>query len=167
MENTSIPITTPNPGPMFVPIFRCEDTNSSNDIHIPSYQTCGSSCMDVHAAIDTPIIIKPHQRVLIPTGFSYEIPRNYEIQVRSRSGIAYKNGIIVFNSPGTIDEDYTGELKVLLINFSEDDFNVNRGDRIAQIVFNPVTKVILNLEPLRKKIKTNRGDGGFGSTGTK
>ena len=130
---------------------------------IPQYATEGSAGMDIQAAIDTPIILKPRERVLIPAGFKVEIPINYEIQVRPRSGLAIKHGISVLNSPGTIDSDYRGEIGVILINHGEINFKINPFDRIAQIVVTQIikAKIIKN----NNLSDTQRGSGGFGSTG--
>ena len=130
---------------------------------IPKYATQGSAGMDIQAAIDKPIILKPGERILIPTGFKVEIPTNFEIQVRPRSGLAIKHGISVLNSPGTIDSDYRGEIGVILINHGDTDFKINPFDRIAQIVVTQIIKVnIIKNDDLSK---TQRGSGGFGSTG--
>lgn len=129
----------------------------------PAYETPGSAGMDIRANLDSPIRIKPMERSLVPTGLFLEIPDGFEAQVRSRSGLAFKHGITCLNSPGTIDSDYRGEIKVLLMNFGGDDFEVNNNDRIAQMIFAPVTRAefisVQNLE------KSKRGDGGFGHTG--
>jgi dUTP pyrophosphatase len=128
---------------------------------IPKYQTSESAGFDLHSMID--ITLKPMQRALIPTGLAFEIENGYEVQIRPRSGLAYKHGITVLNSPGTIDSDYRGEIKVLLINLSNEDFKINTGDRIAQAVVAPVTKAeIIQTDSLSQ---TTRGEGGFGSTG--
>ena len=130
---------------------------------IPKYATQGSAGMDIQAAIDKPIIVKPGKRILIPTGFKVEIPENFEIQVRPRSGLAIKHGISVLNSPGTIDSDYRGEIGVILINHGDTDFKIYPFDRIAQIVVTQIIKVnIIKNDDLSK---TQRGSGGFGSTG--
>ena len=130
---------------------------------IPKYATQGSAGMDIQAAIDKPIIVKPGERILIPTGFKVEIPENFEIQVRPRSGLAIKHGISVLNSPGTIDSDYRGEIGVILINHGDTDFKINPFDRIAQIVVTQIIKVnIIKNDDLSK---TQRDSGGFGSTG--
>lgn len=130
---------------------------------IPKYATQGSAGMDIQAAIDKPIIVKPGERILIPTGFKVEIPENFEIQVRPRSGLAIKHGISILNSPGTIDSDYRGEIGVILINHGDIDFKINPFDRIAQIVVTQIIKVnIIKNDDLSK---TQRGSGGFGSTG--
>lgn len=130
---------------------------------IPKYATQGSAGMDIQAAIDKPIIVKPGERILIPTGFKVEIPENFEIQVRPRSGLAIKHGISVLNSPGTIDSDYRGEIGVILINHGDTDFKIYPFDRIAQIVVTQIIKVnIIKNDDLSK---TQRGSGGFGSTG--
>ena len=129
----------------------------------PEYKTFQSSGLDVQANIEEIITIIPNDRVLIPTGLFFEIPDDYEIQVRPRSGLAFKNGITVLNTPGTIDSDYKGELKVILINHSVNPFTVNPGDRVAQIVLQHVPKIQWdNIEYLTE---TTRGSGGFGSTG--
>lgn len=135
------------------------------DIPLPSYSTEGSSGMDLRAAIEKEIIIKPYETVLIPTNLSVEIPAGYEGQVRPRSGLAAKNFVTVLNTPGTIDSDYRGEIKVILTNFGKQNFVVNRGDRIAQFVITKVEKVeIVEVEELNS---TKRNDGGFGHTGIK
>ena len=131
--------------------------------NIPKYATEGSAGMDIQAAIDSPIIVKPRERVLIPAGFKVEIPINYEIQVRPRSGLAIKHGISVLNSPGTIDSDYRGEIGVILINHGDTNYQINPFDRIAQIVVTQIIKVkIIKKNNLSN---TQRGSGGFGSTG--
>ena len=132
---------------------------------IPKYATQGSAGMDIQAAIDKPIIVKPGERILIPTGFKVEIPENFEIQVRPRSGLAIKHGISVLNSPGTIDSDYRGEIGVILVNISNENFVVEDGERVAQLVIakHEVAEWI-NVEDLSE---TKRGSGWFGSTGVK
>ena len=129
----------------------------------PSYQSTGSAGMDVRAHLDGSTVIKPGRIALIPTGLYLEIPSGYEVQVRSRSGLALKNGIMVLNSPGTIDSDYRGEVKVILINLSDEDFVINNNDRIAQLVLTRYEKAeLVRCEELSD---TERGSGGFGSTG--
>ncbi|MCX7769518.1 MAG: dUTP diphosphatase [Proteobacteria bacterium] len=135
----------------------------SFDLPLPSYQTDGSSGMDLYAAIEESIIIRPLERVIIPTGLAIELPKGFEAQIRPRSGLALKNGITILNSPGTIDEDYRGEIKIILINLGQEDFQVNRGDRIAQMVFSKVSRV--ELFEVSFLNDTNRNDGGFGHTG--
>ena len=132
---------------------------------VPQYKTQGAAGADVSAFLDSSIIIKPFERALIPTGLFFEIPVGYEIQVRPRSGLAAKNGVTVLNTPGTIDSDYRGEVKVILINLGKEDFVVNNGDRIAQIIVAPVT--IGNFIKSETLSETERGEGGFGSTGKK
>ena len=127
------------------------------------YATEFSSGIDLIAAIDREIILKKSQRILVPTGISIEMPHGYEAQIRSRSGLAWKNGIMVLNSPGTIDNDYRGEIKVILINFGEEDFIIEPKMRIAQMIFATFTQAKLIEEDELKN--TNRSDGGFGSTG--
>ena len=132
---------------------------------LPEYKTSGSSGMDVRADIKNPITLKPLERKLVKTGLFVEIPLGYEMQVRPRSGLAFKKGITVLNSPGTIDSDYRGEIGVLLVNLSTEEFVVEDGERVAQLVLasNQQTqwKEVLQLD------ESNRGQGGFGSTGTK
>ena len=137
----------------------------SKNINLPKYETEGSSGMDLAADITSTINIKPGESSIIPTGISVSIPVNYEIQIRPRSGLAAKNQISVLNTPGTIDADYRGEIKVILINLGNKTFKVEKGLRIAQMVLCPIEKAkIKEVEDLGK---TNRGSGGFGSTGTK
>lgn len=133
---------------------------------IPEYKTSGASGMDVMAFLKSPVTLKPGERMLIPTGLYFDLPEGVEFQVRPRSGLAIKNGITVLNSPGTIDADYTGELKVILINLGQEDFTINSGDRIAQIVAAKVEKIVFEGIDEITKI-TERGDGGFGHTGIK
>jgi dUTP pyrophosphatase len=137
--------------------------NSTNSL--PEYATEGSSGMDVRANIEKVIVLKPLERILVPTGLFVEIPLGYEAQMRPRSGLAIKQGITCLNSPGTIDADYRGELKVILINLSNEAQTIEHGDRIAQMVFAKVEKVQLNL--VQQLNDTIRGEGGFGHTGKK
>tara|TARA_B100001123_G_C15135791_1_gene957316 strand:- start:273 stop:710 length:438 start_codon:yes stop_codon:yes gene_type:complete len=130
---------------------------------LPSYKTYGSSGMDLMACIDEPVTIKPNESKLIPTGISIAIPKNTEVQIRPRSGLAAKYGISVLNTPGTIDSDYRGEIKVILFNHGKKEFLVNNGDRIAQMVLMPVLKA--EFEEVIDLPETIRGSGGFGSTG--
>ena len=134
-----------------------------NDIPLPAYATDGSSGMDLHAAVVGDMRMKPDETALIPTGFYIEVPAGYEAQVRPRSGLAIKQSIGVLNSPGTIDSDYRGEVKVILTNFGKEDFIVRRGDRIAQLVIAPVVRAKwVEVSDLQQ---TARGSGGFGHTG--
>ncbi|MDR2865112.1 MAG: dUTP diphosphatase [Spirochaetaceae bacterium] len=130
---------------------------------IPSYQSAGSAGMDIHACLKKALVLESGERILVPTGLSFEIPEGFEGQIRSRSGLALKNGISVLNSPGTIDSDYRGELSVILINLSQNPEIIHNGDRIAQIVFAPVSRAFL--EETETLSPTKRGEGGFGSTG--
>ncbi len=135
----------------------------SKNIPLPKYATEGSSGMDLAANIDKKIVIEPGKTVIIPTGLTIAIPKNFEIQIRPRSGLAAKNQISVLNTPGTIDADYRGELKVILINLGDKNFVIERGLRIAQMVLCPIVKATLKeVETLQI---TERGSGGFGSTG--
>ena len=142
--------------------------NESNNPD-PEYATAGSSGFDLRANLDSPITIPPHGVRIIPTGLYFEIPENFEIQVRPRSGLAAKNSVTVLNTPGTVDADYRGEVKVILINHSEVGFFVNHGDRIAQAVVAAVTaKNFIKLTKVNNiNEDTERGSGGFGSTGIK
>ena len=135
----------------------------SSDVKLPSYKTSGASGMDLMAFIKSPIKIKPKTSFLIPTGLSLAFSKDYEVQIRPRSGLAAKNNMSVLNTPGTIDSDYRGEIKVILYNHGNNDFVVNNGDRIAQIILVPVIK--MELEETNNLPKTIRGEGGFGSTG--
>jgi len=138
---------------------------NSEKVLIPKYETPGSSGMDICAFIEENIEIKPMERKIVPTGFSLFIPDGFEIQIRPRSGLASKKGITVLNTPGTIDSDYRGEIKVILINTGNEPFVVENGLRIAQMIFAPVAKS--EFEEVNELPKTSRGSGGFGSTGTK
>lgn len=130
---------------------------------LPNYETIHSAGMDLRANIDDEIIISPLQRVLIPTGLYIELPQGYEAQIRPRSGLAFKHGITVLNSPGTIDADYRGEIKILLINLSNDNFTIKDGERIAQMI---VSKhEVVEWTPVERLSDTDRGDGGYGHTG--
>ncbi|MAQ31196.1 MAG: dUTP diphosphatase [Flavobacteriales bacterium] len=131
----------------------------------PSYKTHGSSGLDIRANIENSINLRSMERAVIPTGIYLDIPENTEAQIRPRSGLALKSGITVLNTPGTIDSDYRGEVAVILINLSKEVFIINDGDRIAQMVFSKVEKI--NWREKKILTKTERGSGGFGSTGTK
>ena len=132
-------------------------------VKLPEYKTDGSSGMDLMAFVESPIKLSPNSLKLIPTGLSVAIPENLEIQIRPRSGLAAKSNISVLNTPGTIDSDYRGELKIILFNHGNKDFIVNNNDRIAQMVLTPVIK--MELEEVDQLPETIRGTGGFGSTG--
>ena len=132
-------------------------------VELPSYKTKGASGMDLKAFIKKPVNVKPKTSSIIPTGFSVAFPEEYEIQIRPRSGLAAKNNISVLNTPGTIDSDYRGEIRVILFNHGTDNFIVNNGDRIAQMILSPVIK--MELEEINDLPETLRGEGGFGSTG--
>lgn len=130
---------------------------------LPKYQTSGSAGMDVRAFLEEPIVLKPLERKLIPTGLFFEIPQGFEMQVRPRSGLAYKKGVTVLNSPGTIDADYRGEVGVLLVNLSKEEFTVESGERIAQLII--AKHEAPELIEVNELTDTERGAGGFGSTG--
>tara|TARA_B100000767_G_scaffold63711_1_gene59794 strand:- start:518 stop:955 length:438 start_codon:yes stop_codon:yes gene_type:complete len=135
----------------------------SPEVELPSYKTSGASGMDLMAFIKSAITIKPKTSVLVPTGLSMAFSDNYEVQIRPRSGLAAKNNISVLNTPGTIDSDYRGEIKVIIYNHGDKDFIINNKDRIAQMILNPVIK--MELEETNNLPETIRGQGGFGSTG--
>ena len=135
----------------------------SSNVKLPSYKTSGASGMDLMAYIKSPITIKPKTSELISTGLSVAFSEEYEIQIRPRSGLAAKNNISVLNTPGTIDSDYRGELKVIIYNHGNQDFIVNNNDRIAQMILTPVIK--MELQETNELPKSVRGEGGFGSTG--
>ena len=137
----------------------------SPKVTMPQYKTIGSSGMDIAAFLDNEILIKPSEKKIIPTGIKLKIPKGYEVQIRPRSGLAANNDITVLNTPGTIDSDYRGEIKVIIYNHSNIDFKIKNGDRIAQMVLTPVTKI--QFEETNDLPETVRGEGGFGSTGKK
>lgn len=145
-----------------VPIRRLEH---NPDLPLPAYETAQAAGMDLRAAVpeDAPLILRPGSRHAVPTGLAFALPEGFEAQVRPRSGLAAKHGVTCLNTPGTIDADYRGEVKVILVNLGEEDFTIRRGDRIAQLVIAPVVQArwteVANLD------ETARGDGGFGSTG--
>jgi dUTP pyrophosphatase len=136
---------------------------SSNSL--PEYATAGAAGMDLRAYLDAPFVLKPMARALIPTGIFIQLPHGYEAQIRPRSGLAIKYGITLLNTPGTIDEDYTGEIKIILINLSDTDFVIESGERIAQMVIARYEKA--EWEQVEVLDSTERGSGGFGSTGKK
>lgn len=138
--------------------------NTSNN-PLPQYETSHASGLDLRAFIEKDIVLKSLERALIPTGIFISIPVGYEAQVRPRSGLAFKNGLTVLNTPGTIDADYRGEIKVILVNLSHDDFVVKNGERICQLIFSKVEQI--EWEKVSFLDETNRGIGGFGHTGSK
>lgn len=134
-------------------------------LQLPAYETAGSAGMDARAAVPEgePMVLAPGERAMVPTGLSVAIPQGYEIQVRPRSGLAAKHGLTCLNTPGTIDSDYRGEIKVILVNLGQEAFTIQRGERIAQLVLAPVTR--LAWQSVDSLDETERGAGGFGSTG--
>lgn len=132
---------------------------------LPKYATTGSAGMDIRANIEKPIVLKPLERCLVPTGLHIALPEGYEAQIRPRSGLALKKGLTVLNSPGTIDPDFRGEIGVILINFSSEDFTINDGERIAQMVIARYEQA--EWEPVETLDETERGTGGFGHSGVK
>ena len=133
------------------------------NVQLPTYKTSGASGMDLMAFIEEPINLNPGKSCLVPTGLSVAFSKKYEIQIRPRSGLAAKNNISVLNTPGTIDSDYRGEIKIILFNHGSENFIINNNDRIAQIVLTPIIK--MELEETNELPETIRGEGGFGSTG--
>ena len=146
-------------------IVRVQRLPHGADLDLPAYQSAGAAGVDLAAAVEdgSPLTIAPGARAMVPTGLSIELPEGFEAQVRPRSGLAAKHGVTVLNSPGTIDADYRGEVKVILINLGEEPFTVARGDRIAQMVVQPVVRV--TFEEADALSFSARGDGGFGSSG--
>lgn len=138
-------------------------TQLNASVPLPQYQSAGAAGADVHACIAEPVSLPPGERILVPTGLSMEIPEGYEIQVRSRSGLAIKNGIFVVNSPGTIDSDYRGEIKIILGNIGTETIIIKPFDRIAQLILCPVFRA--SWEPANELSSSERAHGGFGSTG--
>ena len=134
------------------------------DLPLPKFETALAAGADLRAALDEDMVLAPSARALVPTGFAMALPAGYEAQIRPRSGLAYKHGITCLNTPGTIDADYRGEVKVLLINHGTEPFTITRGERIAQMVIAPITQP--NFVRVETLDDTVRGEGGFGSTGT-
>lgn len=135
----------------------------ANDLPLPTYATNGSAGMDLYAAVENDFVVSPSETKLIPTGYIIELPIGFEAQIRPRSGLAIKNNIGLMNSPGTIDSDYRGEIKVVLTNFGKENFIIKRGDRIAQMIISKYEKI--NWIEVGELNNTSRGDGGFGHTG--
>ncbi len=151
--------------PSNAPIIPLRRLPHAEGMALPTYETTGAAGMDLRAAVEEgeTLTLKPGARAMVPTGFAFAVPRGFEAQVRPRSGLAAKAGVTCLNSPGTIDSDYRGEVKVILINHGEEDFHIRRGDRIAQLVIAPVAQALwAEVEDLEE---TARGAGGFGSTG--
>jgi dUTP pyrophosphatase len=135
----------------------------AKELPLPNYESASAAGMDLRAAVESPVVLKPGNRTLIPTGLQMALPAGFEAQIRPRSGLAIRNGITMLNAPGTIDADYRGEIKVIAINHGEEEFVINHGDRIAQMVIAPVTQFpVVEVTDLSE---TKRGSGGFGSTG--
>lgn len=138
---------------------------NTSDNPLPQYETAGSAGVDLRAKLQEPVLLKPLQRALIPTGLHIELPEGYEAQVRPRSGLALKKGVTVLNSPGTIDSDYRGEIKIILINLSNETTVINTGERIAQMIVTKFERV--TFKEVDELNDTDRGEGGFGHTGVK
>jgi len=135
----------------------------AESLELPAYATPDAAGMDLRAAPDAPVVLEPGKRALIPTGLQMALPPGFEAQIRPRSGLAWKNGITMLNTPGTIDADYRGEVKVLAVNLGDEPFEIRHGDRIAQMVIAPVTQA--EVQEVNDLPGTERGEGGFGSTG--
>ncbi len=150
---------------MTAPVVRFRRLDGNADLPIPAYATAGAAGFDLRAAVpgDAPPLLRPGERLLVPTGFACAVPHGYEMQVRPRSGLAVKHGVTVANTPGTVDSDYRGPLMVVLINLGHEAFTIRRGDRIAQAVVAPAPQ--LTLVEVEDLDATVRGEGGFGSTG--
>ena len=149
-----------DPAPLELRVVRLEHAEG---VPLPHRASSGSAGLDLAAAVDASVVLTPGERCLVPTGFVIELPDGYEGQVRPRSGLAVRHGITCLNSPGTVDSDYRGEVKVLLINHGTEPFEVRRGDRIAQLVVAPVSPTVVT--EVTELSETERGSGGFGSTG--
>ena len=145
------------------PEIRVQKLPHFDGLALPSYATAGAAGMDVEAAVEADMVLAPGRRAAVPTGLAMAIPAGFEIQVRPRSGLALKHGVTVANTPGTIDSDYRGEVKIMLINLGEDDFTITRGMRIAQLVVAPISLAVLAVADTLET--TDRGSGAFGSTG--
>lgn len=159
-------MTTPASDRPHLPALGVVRLSHAEGLSLPAYESAGAAGMDLRAAVpaDRPLILLPGKRALVPTGLILEIPEGFEGQVRPRSGLAFRHGITCLNTPGTIDSDYRGEVKVLLVNLGDEDFAIERGMRVAQLVLAPVSR--LDLEERSLAGETARGAGGFGSTGT-
>jgi dUTP pyrophosphatase len=147
------------------PIVAIRRLDHNRDLPLPAYETAGAAGMDLRAAVaeDEPVVLRPGDRASVPTGLAIALPDGFEGQVRPRSGLAVRHGVTLVNTPGTIDADYRGEVKVILINLGEEDVTIRRGDRIAQLVIAPVTRA--EWSEVESLDETIRGEGGFGSTG--
>ncbi|MCL2376193.1 MAG: dUTP diphosphatase [Defluviitaleaceae bacterium] len=143
--------------------FYIQQLDEAKDLPLPQYMTDGAAGMDLYAHVQSEMVLRPRQRATVPCGFKMAMPIGFEAQIRPRSGLGLKHGISMPNAPGTIDADYRGEINVLLINHSDEDFTINRGDRIAQMVINKVERI--EFEQVENLSETQRGEGGFGSTG--
>ncbi len=137
----------------------------ATDLELPSYESEYAAGMDIRAALEEPVTLEPGERTLIPTGLKMALPKGYEAQIRPRSGLAYRNGVTMLNTPGTIDADYRGEVKLLAVNLGDEPFEITHGDRVAQMVIAPVIQA--EVDEVDTLLDTERGDGGFGSTGVK
>ena len=145
------------------PVCKFKKLPHGSDLPLPSYESAAAAGMDLRAAVKNPVTLQPGERLLVPAGFQMAIPKGYEAQIRPRSGLAYKHGITMLNTPGTIDSDYRGEVKVLAVNHGEEEFTISHGDRIAQMVIAPVSQA--EIHEVQSLDETERNEGGFGSTG--
>jgi dUTP pyrophosphatase len=157
MKNEELPDITPSDIRVFI-----QKLSGHEDIPLPRYMTSEAAGMDIFAAVGHEIVLPPGARSLIPTGFALALPKGFEAQIRPRSGLAARHGVTILNAPGTIDADYRGEIMIILINHGQEPFVVKRGDRIAQMVIYPVSRVIWDVQA--NLDKTIRGEGGFGHT---
>ncbi|WP_421928046.1 dUTP diphosphatase [Neoaquamicrobium sediminum] len=166
MPRHSIRVMKPAPDTRSAPVLGIVRLPHSQGLALPAYESDGAAGLDLRAAVpeDRPMILLPGRRALVPTGLIFEIPTGYEGQMRPRSGLAFKHGVTCLNTPGTIDSDYRGEVQVLLVNLGDEDFAIERGMRIAQLVLAPVSRATIEERDLAGE--TARGAGGFGSTGT-
>ncbi len=151
--------------PVTVEVSRLRRSTAAGAVELPGYMTPGAAGMDVRAALDEPLVLEPGDRVAVPSGLAVAVPRGWEIQVRPRSGLAIQHGVTVVNAPGTIDPDYRGEVRVLMINLGRSPYTIEHGDRIAQLLLCPVGRVAWCER--EKLLDTDRGSGGFGSTGVR
>src|SRR6056297_159468 len=145
------------------PVCKFKKLPHGDDLPLPSYESQAAAGMDLRAAVNESVTLQPGERLLVPAGFQMAIPKGYEAQIRPRSGLAYKHGITMLNTPGTIDSDYRGEVKVLAINHGEEEFTISHGERIAQMVIAPVSQA--KIHEVQSLDETERSEGGFGSTG--
>lgn len=163
LNSDAPPVCTSNRTSANVTVAICRVRRGAQPLPLPSYATPGAAGLDLYADIDQPLTLEPGQRCLVPTGVAIALPEGYEAQVRPRSGWAWRTGVTLLNTPGTIDADYRGEIQVILINLGQEPVTIHRGDRIAQLVVAPVSRV--EWREVEELVPTERGEGGFGHTG--